>query len=134
MIKRSREQKPPALPHRHSGFAGRLLRSHLALLHLLDQTLWPHIGPECLDVIKAFLARRLSEYRLPAVGYISENRPQRMLTFVIDENQVVSIRVFKGVSHNAALSRGNWNESLVDGLLPMMDNTCKQKVVRQALP
>src|ERR1700722_6068414 len=98
--------RPPALAHRSSGSSGRLSCSDPVLLHLLDQALRPDICPCLLDVIKAFLARGLSEYRLPAVWYVSEDRPQRMLAFVIDQDEIASVRIFKGVWHNIALSRG----------------------------
>src|SRR4051812_27053248 len=57
----------------------------------------PHVGPVCIDVIKAAPTGILSKYHDPAGWNIDIGRPERMLALVVYEHDVCAILVFKWI-------------------------------------
>lgn len=55
-------------------------------------------------MVQALLARSLTENGLPTGRHLDEDRPQRMLALVVDEDQIIRIAIVERVRQRSALS------------------------------
>src|SRR5262245_45593095 len=69
------------------------------LLHSLDKALRPHVGPVPVDVVEAGGPAVRLVNGGPALGHLLEGRPQRMLSFVVDQDVVGGVLVLERVGH-----------------------------------
>src|ERR1700677_326420 len=77
---------------------GSAVISHCGVrFHGLDQAVRPHVGPVFLDEVEALLTAVFPEDNFPALGYVGENWPQRMLSLVVDQNEIPGFLVLKRV-------------------------------------
>ena len=67
-------------------------------LHRAAKTQWTHVGPHCIDVIKARLLASRIAYSPPASRDFLVLRPKRILLFMIDNNYEHFGSLFRGHS------------------------------------
>src|SRR5690242_8439183 len=70
-------------------------------LHERDKARRAHVGPGSLDVIQACLAGVRAVADRPPGRNIHKGRPQRALTLVVDQHQVVAIFVLERIGHHS---------------------------------
>jgi hypothetical protein len=79
-------------------FAGHALRLP-AFPHVLDQAVWPHIGPILIYEFEASgTAVRFVNYG-PAFGDIDEAWPKGMLAFIVYQNMIGTVFVLERICH-----------------------------------
>lgn len=84
-----------------SGFFSQV-SSGLALgffLHSFHQAVRAHVCPIGLNPLQTFAAFALRPYLVPAARDLVETRPERVLSFIIDQYQKFSVLIFKRVRH-----------------------------------
>src|SRR6185437_9131538 len=79
------------------------------LFHGLDKALRPHVGPVLLDKIETFLTPVLPEDNPPAIRHIGENRPQRMLSFFVNQDEVLRIFILERVRRHRLILPYRYN-------------------------
>src|SRR5882762_8237125 len=74
-----------------------------ARLHFPDQAPRPYVGPVLLDEFEARLTLTFAEDYLPPVGHVGEYRPERVLAFIVYQDNVVGVLVFERIRRHCAL-------------------------------